>query len=52
MAPRYRRLGISVRQGKKVKKGLLERDLIKEQTMEMETGRKKVVRLDRESPAF
>ncbi|KXB07639.1 hypothetical protein AKJ51_00800 [candidate division MSBL1 archaeon SCGC-AAA382A20] len=48
IAARYRRLGISARQGNKVKKRLLDKDLIEESMEKTDTGRRKMVSLSNE----
>jgi len=45
IAARYRRLGISVRQGNKLKARLMEKGLIEEDMLTTDTGRRKVIRL-------
>jgi DNA-binding MarR family transcriptional regulator len=45
VAARYKRLGLSVRQGQKLKDKLIERGLIQEHEEHTQTGRIKVVRL-------
>lgn len=45
VAERYKRFGISVRQGQKLKRALLDRDLIQEQVEPTARGRIRVMRL-------
>ena len=45
VAERYKRLGISVRQGQKVKDALIEKELVQEQVKTTNKGKLKVVRL-------
>ncbi len=45
IAARYRRLGVSVRQGNKLKARLMEKGLIEEDMLTTDTGRRKVIRL-------
>jgi len=45
IAARYRRLGVSVRQGNKLKGRLMEKGVIEEDMITTETGRRKVIRL-------
>ena len=45
VAARYKRFGISVRQGQRIKQGLLEKGLIQESQEATEMGRLKVIRL-------
>jgi len=45
VAERYKRLGLSVRQGQKVKDALIKKELIQEQTQTTNKGKLKVIRL-------
>ena len=52
IAERYKRLGISVRQGQKVKNKTLKDELIKEHTETIRTGRIKIIRLIEKGRSF
>lgn len=52
IAARYKRLGISVRQGQKLKAGLLDRQFIEDCEIRTNTGRIRVVRLTEKGSGF
>ena len=52
IAARYKRLGLSVRQGQKLKSSLLEQGLIKEDKELTKTGRLTIIRLAEEGKAL
>jgi len=52
IAERYKRLGISVRQGQKIKNRTLKDELIKEHTETIRSGRIKIIRLTEKGWSF